>query len=65
MAAVGGRVDHFAMSERGLHRIEDDLADSKQFFDKFGSRLPRELREEHEKLSGRLSTKGASLARSG
>jgi phosphoenolpyruvate carboxykinase (GTP) len=44
---------------------EDDLADSKLFFDKFGSRLPRELREEHEKLSRRLSTKGASLARSG
>jgi phosphoenolpyruvate carboxykinase (GTP) len=44
---------------------EDDLADSKQFFGKFGSRLPRELREEHEKLSRRLSTKSASLARSG
>jgi len=44
---------------------EDDLADSKQFFGKFGSRLPRALREEHEKLSRRLSTKGASLARSG
>jgi phosphoenolpyruvate carboxykinase (GTP) len=44
---------------------EDDLADSKQFFDKFGSRLPHELREEHEKLSQRLSTEGASLARSG
>jgi phosphoenolpyruvate carboxykinase (GTP) len=44
---------------------EDDLADSKQFFDKFGSRLPQELREEHEKLSRRLSTEGASLARSG
>ena len=44
---------------------EDDLADSKQFFDKFGSRLPRELREEHDKLARRLSTEGASLARSG
>jgi phosphoenolpyruvate carboxykinase (GTP) len=44
---------------------EDDLADSKQFFDKFGSRLPQELREEHEKLSRRLSTEDASLARSG
>jgi phosphoenolpyruvate carboxykinase (GTP) len=41
---------------------EDDLADSKQFFDKFGSRLPRELREEHEKLSRRLSTKDASAS---
>ena len=44
---------------------EDDLADSKQFFDKFGNRLPNELREEHEKLSRRLSTEGASMARSG
>jgi len=44
---------------------EDDLADSKQFFDKFGSRLPQELRQEHEKLSRRLSTEGASMARSG
>jgi len=44
---------------------EDDLADSKQFFNKFGSRLPQELREEHEKLSQRLSTEDASLARSG
>jgi len=43
---------------------EDDLADSKQFFGKFGSRLPRELLEEHEKLSRRLSTEGASLAHS-
>jgi phosphoenolpyruvate carboxykinase (GTP) len=44
---------------------EDDLADSKQFFDKFGSRLPHELREEHEKLLQRLSTEDASLAHSG
>lgn len=28
MARVGGRVDHSGMSERGLHRIEDDLADT-------------------------------------
>jgi len=28
MAGPGRAVDHFAMSERGLHRIEDDLADS-------------------------------------
>ena len=33
---------------------EDDLSDSRQFFQKFGDRLPRELREEHEKLSRRL-----------
>ena len=41
---------------------EDDLTDSRQFFGKFGSRLPRELREEHEKLSRRLSTEGASAS---
>jgi phosphoenolpyruvate carboxykinase (GTP) len=41
---------------------EDDLADTKQFFDKFGHRLPHELREEHEKLSRRLSTEGASAS---
>ena len=27
MAAVAPRVDHAFMSERGLHRIEDDLAE--------------------------------------
>jgi phosphoenolpyruvate carboxykinase (GTP) len=41
---------------------EDDLADSRQFFGKFGSRLPRELLEEHEKLSRRLSTEDASAS---
>ncbi len=33
---------------------EQELVDSKEFLQKFGSRLPREIREEHEKLSGRL-----------
>jgi hypothetical protein len=28
MASSGGRVDHFRMSERGLHRIEDDLSET-------------------------------------
>jgi hypothetical protein len=28
MAVGPDRVDHGAMSERGLHRIEDDIADS-------------------------------------
>lgn len=28
MAAVRFRVDHARMSERGLHRIEDDLAET-------------------------------------
>ena len=28
MATPGHRVDHSRMSERGLHRIEDDLAET-------------------------------------
>ena len=28
MAVAALRADHFAMSERGLHRIEDDLAET-------------------------------------
>jgi hypothetical protein len=28
MAPSGTRVDHFRMSERGLHRIEDDLSET-------------------------------------
>jgi phosphoenolpyruvate carboxykinase (GTP) len=41
---------------------EQELVDSKQFFQKFGERLPREIREEHEKLSGRLES-AAGVAR--
>jgi phosphoenolpyruvate carboxykinase (GTP) len=33
---------------------QHELEETKQFFDKFGPRLPREIREEHEKLSKRL-----------
>ena len=33
---------------------EQELIDSKEFLQKFGSLLPRAIREEHEKLSGRL-----------
>jgi phosphoenolpyruvate carboxykinase (GTP) len=35
---------------------EQELVDSKEFFQKFGERLPREIRDEHEKLSGRLQS---------
>jgi phosphoenolpyruvate carboxykinase (GTP) len=31
-----------------------ELEDTRQFFDKFGTRLPREMREEHERLASRL-----------
>jgi phosphoenolpyruvate carboxykinase (GTP) len=41
---------------------EQELVDSKEFLQKFGSRLPREIREEHEKLSGRLG-RSAGVAR--
>ncbi len=33
---------------------EQELIDSKEFLQKFGARLPRAIREEHDKLSGRL-----------
>jgi len=33
---------------------QSELEDTRQFFDKFGTRLPRELREEHERLTSRL-----------
>jgi len=33
---------------------ETELEDAKQFLMKFGARLPREIREEHAKLSKRF-----------
>jgi len=33
---------------------ETDLADSKEFFAKFGARLPAELRKEHEAVTSRF-----------
>jgi phosphoenolpyruvate carboxykinase (GTP) len=33
---------------------EQELADTKEFFQKFGSRLPAELRQEHDRLAQRL-----------
>jgi phosphoenolpyruvate carboxykinase (GTP) len=33
---------------------QSELDDTRQFFDKFGARLPREMREEHERLVSRL-----------
>jgi phosphoenolpyruvate carboxykinase (GTP) len=42
---------------------QQELADSSDFFQKFGNRLPRALSEEHEKLAGRLTqTAGATTA---
>jgi GTP-dependent phosphoenolpyruvate carboxykinase len=33
---------------------ENEMDDSKQFFGTFGERLPRQIREEHEKLARRF-----------
>jgi phosphoenolpyruvate carboxykinase (GTP) len=33
---------------------ENEMDDSKQFFGKFGERLPRQIREEQEKLARRF-----------
>ncbi len=41
---------------------EQELADTNEFFQKFGDRLPRELRDEHEKLARRLG-RTAGVAR--
>jgi phosphoenolpyruvate carboxykinase (GTP) len=41
---------------------EQELADTQEFFQKFGDRLPRELREEHNKLARRLG-RTAGVAR--
>jgi phosphoenolpyruvate carboxykinase (GTP) len=41
---------------------EQEAGDTKEFLQKFGERLPRELREEHDQLSRRLG-RGAGAAR--
>jgi phosphoenolpyruvate carboxykinase (GTP) len=41
---------------------EQELVDSKEFLQKFGDRLPRAIRDEHDKLSGRLGS-AAGVAR--
>jgi phosphoenolpyruvate carboxykinase (GTP) len=35
---------------------ETDLADSREFFNKFGNRLPQELREEHQRAAARIES---------
>jgi phosphoenolpyruvate carboxykinase (GTP) len=41
---------------------EQELADSAEFFQKFGDRLPHELRDEHDKVARRMGS-AASVAR--
>ena len=74
-AANGLTLDGLKIPQENIERLlrvspedwEDDLADSREFFKKFGSRLPRELHEEHEKLARRLDRvaggAGAGVAR--
>ena len=53
----GMKISEEAVSELLRVNTEDwetELEDSKQFFRKFGERLPRQIGEEHEKLSRRF-----------
>ncbi len=61
-AKNGLTLDGLKISDEALNELlrvnpqdwEPELEDSKQFFAKFGERLPREIREEHEKLARRF-----------
>jgi phosphoenolpyruvate carboxykinase (GTP) len=55
-------LDGMKISEEAVNELlrvnsedwEDEMDDSKQFFGKFGERLPRQILEEHEKLARRF-----------
>jgi phosphoenolpyruvate carboxykinase (GTP) len=61
-AKNGLTLDGMKIAEEALNELlrvnpedwEPEMEDSKQFFGKFGERLPREIREEHEKLARRF-----------
>jgi len=61
-AADGLTLDGLNISPDALHQLlrvdgsdwQDELADTKRFFDKLGKRVPQEILEEHEKLSKRF-----------
>ncbi|PYU72536.1 MAG: phosphoenolpyruvate carboxykinase (GTP) [Acidobacteria bacterium] len=61
-AKSGLTLDGLKISDEALNELlrvntedwEPELEDSKQFFGRFGGRLPRQIREEHERLSRRL-----------
>jgi len=61
-AMKGLTLDGLKVSDEALDELlrvspedwEDELEDSKQFLMKFGARLPKEIREEHAKLSRRF-----------
>jgi phosphoenolpyruvate carboxykinase (GTP) len=53
----GLKISDEALSELLRVNPEDwemEMEDTKQFLSKFGARLPREIREEHEKLARRF-----------
>ena len=58
----GLTLDGLKVSDEALNELlrvnpedwEAEMEDSKQFLSKFGTRLPREIREEHEKLARRF-----------
>jgi phosphoenolpyruvate carboxykinase (GTP) len=58
----GLTLDGMKISEEAVEELlgvnaedwEAELEDAKQFFAKFGARLPRQIREEHEKLAQRF-----------
>ena len=61
-AKNGLTLDGMKISDEALNELlrvnsedwEAEMEDSKQFFGKFGERLPRPIREEHEKLARRF-----------
>jgi phosphoenolpyruvate carboxykinase (GTP) len=68
-APNGLTLDGLNISSQTMHELlrvnaddwQSELEDSRQFLNKFGSRLPRELREEHENLSRRFNRKPHSV----
>jgi phosphoenolpyruvate carboxykinase (GTP) len=61
-AKKGLTLDGLKISDEALSELlrvnpedwEMEMEDTKQFLSKFGARLPREIREEHEKLARRF-----------
>jgi len=60
----GLTLDGLKISEEAVNELlrvnpedwENEMDDSKQFFGKFGERLPRQIREEQEKLARRFQS---------
>jgi len=60
----GLTLDGLQISPEALHELfrvdpddwEIDLADSREFFAKFGDRFPEELREQHRRAAARIES---------